>query len=120
MPPAFAEWIKTPRNNLSVCFGPKQSFVAWDDQSVRCSNVPADLEESLQEWICDRQKWGALKFVCLGQDSSFLAATQNNGWCSGNLPSRMRVHLPVGREADYGRQVTVSRRVPVLEFVVGN
>ena len=97
VPPAFAKWIKTPRRNISVTFGPRQSFVAWNEASVRWSDVPAELEESLQEWIYDKNKWGSLKFACLGQGNSFMAVTQSGGWSSGNLPQKLQSELSTYR-----------------------
>jgi hypothetical protein len=91
--------------NVRVALGLNDSFVAWDGDAVRWSKIPSKLEEKLQEWISHRDKYGRLRIVCLGQNESYFATTEEGWWSCSRLPARMYEELTSGDRKEIGKTI---------------
>jgi len=65
---------------LTVVFGANDSYVAWDSKSVKWSNIPAELEKSLEE-RCGPKGWlnGPPRTVALGGNGVYFAEFNTGG-----------------------------------------
>ncbi|KAF2489272.1 hypothetical protein BU16DRAFT_531596 [Lophium mytilinum] len=63
--------------SLRVSFGPKSSFFAWDQTSIRWSGIPSSLEDTIQSWLSPSGwKVGPPRAVALGAEGAWFALSE--------------------------------------------
>jgi hypothetical protein len=63
--------------HLRVSFGPNSSFFAWDQTSMRWSNTPSSLEETVQSWLSPSGwKTGPPRAIALGAEGAWFALSE--------------------------------------------
>ena len=62
---------------VRVVLGPGESFVAWDVDAIRWSDVPKGLESALQSWLTP-SGWdsGPPRLIALGHGGAFFALSE--------------------------------------------
>ncbi|OCK86045.1 hypothetical protein K432DRAFT_377144 [Lepidopterella palustris CBS 459.81] len=83
-PPALKTYLTNPKTHKSFCdphlrvvFGPHSSFFAWCRTSIRWSNIPVSLEETVQSWLSPTGwKVGPPRMVALGADDAWFALSE--------------------------------------------
>jgi hypothetical protein len=97
LPGALKAWLKDPdtgklrRNKqTSVSLGPNNGFIAWDSSSIRWKDIPATLEEKLQEWLSPAG-WihGPPRQIALGLNNSWFAISEYGMWSYNAIPDSM-------------------------------
>lgn len=109
LPLALEKWLLDPSTSTfrrsthcRVALGPNQSFVAWDGNITRWSNIPLTLEARLQAYVSDSAKYGGLRLVCLGAGGAYLAVTETGSKCSHGLPAAM---IEAWRMKSHGKSI---------------
>jgi hypothetical protein len=85
-----------------VVLGPNKSFFAWDSSSMRWSNLPPDLEETIQEWLSP-SGWivGPPRIISLGKGGAFFAKSQYGSmvWSLPESSPQMRLQVAYHKAA---------------------
>ena len=94
LPKGLRTWLLDDKDNFQhdwkrtkVVLGPGKSFIAWDPTSIRWSDLPRGLEESIQGWL-GPGGWnsGPPRLVALGFGGAYFASTEY-GAMAYDIPS---------------------------------
>jgi len=100
-------------NELQVVLGPNKSFFAWDSSSMRWSNLPPDLEETIQEWLSPNG-WivGPPRIIALGKGGAFFAKSQYGSmvWSLPESSPQMRIQVAYHKEVGEMGMIEVNYR----------